>query len=69
MYLGKYLVYLDNQITVFLKISIHSVSTDISNVEFFVDMLEKILMVIMMINTVGATFGGIVMQKGQQRII
>ena len=64
MYLGKYLVYLDNQIIVFLKISIHSVSTDISNVEFFVDMLEKILMVIMMINTVGATFGGIVMQKG-----
>ena len=46
MYLGKDLVYLDHQIIIFLEISIHSVSTDISNVEFCVDMLEKILMVI-----------------------
>ena len=58
MYLGKYLVYLDNQIIVFLKISIHSVSTDISNVEFCVDMLEKILIVIMMINK-AAVFGNL----------
>ena len=47
MYLGKYLVYLDTQIIIFLEISIHLVSTDISNDEFCVDMLEKILMVIM----------------------
>ena len=46
MYLGKDLVYLDHQLIIFLEISIHSVSTDISNVEFCVDMLEKILMVI-----------------------
>ena len=46
MYLGKYLMYLDHQIVIFLKISIHSVLTDISIVEFCVDMLEKILMVI-----------------------
>ena len=45
MYLGKYLVYLDTQIIIFLEISIHLVSTDISNDEFCVDMLEKILMV------------------------
>ena len=52
MYLGKYLVYLDNQIIIFLKISIHSVSTNISNGVFCVDVLDKILMVIM-INTAG----------------
>ena len=46
MYLGKYLVYLEDQIIIFLEISIRSVSTDISNVEFCVDMLEKILLVI-----------------------
>ena len=58
MYLGKDLVYLDHQLIIFLEISIHSVSTDISNVEFCVDMLEKILIVIMMINK-AAVFGNL----------
>ena len=37
----------DNQIKVFLEISVHLVLTDISNEEFCVDMLEKMLMIIM----------------------
>ena len=40
-------MYLENQIIIFLEISIHLVLTDTSNVEVCVDMLEKILIVIM----------------------